>query len=263
MLGIFRFLKRYGDFFLFLLLLSISLVLLAQNRARAGSVINRWTFNGMNLVTEKINLIGNYYYLNEQNRALQQENKKLYEQLYNRRPVLGIPKGFHFIPAEVVNKNYRSGFDFIIIDKGITDNIAPDDGVVSSQGVVGTVRALSNRFAKVITIYNPQFTLLVGLPQSEVTGFIQPDYRIFPLVRVTDVPFEAEVSPGDTLVTTGNSLIFAPGIPVGRVDSIRIDTQSRTKVLLLRPFTDFRRFRLAYVIHHNLRQALDSLNNEP
>ena len=263
MWGIFRFLKRYGNFFLYLMLLSISLVLLTQNRARAGYVLNRWTFNSMNLLAERINLIGNYYYLNSQNRALQQENKRLYEQLYNRPPVLGVPQGFHFIPAEVVNKNYRSGFDFIVLNKGASGRIAPDDGVVSSQGVVGTVRALSDRFAKVITIYNPKFSLLVGMPHSEVTGFIQPDYRIFPLVRVTDVPFEAKVRPGDTLVTIGNSLVFAPDIPVGRVDSIRIDTLNRTKELFLRPFTDFRRFRLAYVIHHDLRKALDSLNNEP
>ncbi len=263
MLGIFRFLNRYGNFFLFLLLLSIALVLLAQNRAEAGYRLNRWTFNGMNSLAEKINMIGNYYYLTDENRALQRENKNLYEQLYNRPPAYSVPQGFHFVPARVVNKNYRSGFDYVILNQGADAGIAADDGVISSEGVVGTVRSLSDRFAKVITLYNPQFSLLVGLRHSDVTGFVRPDYRIFPLVRVADVPYEARVRPGDTLVTTGNSLVFVPGIPVGRVESIRIDTLSRAKELLVRPFTDFRRFRLAYVIHHNLRQALDSLKNEP
>ena len=261
MWNLFRFIARFGDFFLYLLLLGISLVLLAQNRSQAGTRINRWTFNSINTVAEKINVIGAYYSLREQNLALQQENKKLYQQVYNRTSLPDTPQGYDFVPALVVNKHYRSAFDYIVLDKGSNDGILPGDGVISAQGAVGTVVALTGRFSKVITLYNPKFNLLVGKPHSDITGFLQPDYRIFPLLKVTDIPFEAKIHPGDSLVTTGNSLVFAPGLPVAEVMEVNIDTLSRTKELKVRPFTDFRKLHYTYVIHHRLRQTLDSLKN--
>lgn len=262
MWNFFYFLKKSGTFLLFLLLFSIAFGLLVNERARAGGQWKKFSLESSSYVLKKTEMLKHFLWLGRENRQLQDENARLYRRLYNRpgsvRPVYGM----RMIPARIVNRRYRSGFDYVIIDKGSTQGVRPENGVFGPAGVVGVVSAVSPHFSKVITLYNPDFSVDVELPRQGIVGFTRADRHRFPLIRIEALPFETSIAPGDTLVTGGNAYVFPPGIPVARVVSVRSDSLRKQKTIMAMPLADLHKTMHVYVARHPYQRELDSLSHE-
>ena len=68
-----------------------------------------------------------------------------------------------------------------------------------------------------------------------------------------------EVSIGDTIVTGGNSLIFPKGIPIGYVDSYKLDNSQNYLELEIQLATDMANIEKIYVLKNNNLSEINSL----
>ena len=77
---------------------------------------------------------------------------------------------FQFVIASVINNSVIRPHNYITIDKGKADGIAPEMGVMDQNGVVGVTNVVSDHHARVISLLNPNFRLSCKLRGNDAFG---------------------------------------------------------------------------------------------
>ena len=81
--------------------------------------------------------------------------------------------------AKVIVNSINKSKNIIIIDKGKLDNINLEMGVISSEGVVGIVKSVTNNYASIISLLNTDLKLNAILKNSSTILLItQCDWLI-------------------------------------------------------------------------------------
>ena len=162
--------------------------------------------------------------------------------------------------SSVIKNSYSYSNNFITIDKGKKDGISPDNGVISSKGVVGIIDKTSENFSRFISILNTNFLLNAKFKNSNYFGVLSWDGSNINKVQLKDVPKQANVAIGDTIVTGGNSLIFPKGILIGYVNSYKLDNSENYLELEINLSTDMTNIENVYIIENNNIKEINSLD---
>jgi rod shape-determining protein MreC len=128
---------------------------------------------------------------------------------------LGTPQ-FDFIPAKVVNLSFSGVNNFITLNRGASNGIRPDMGVISQTGVVGVVSNVSPNFSVVIPVINPKFRLSARLKNSENYGSLSWDGKNIRTAQLRELPRHETFQEGDTVLTSF-SRIFPKNLIIGYV----------------------------------------------
>ncbi len=257
------FLIRNKDFILFLSLLFICLSInIRYNEYNKSRFLNSSNTLFSHLYNTKFT-ISKYFNLEYQNKILTEENRKLRLILYNtnKKKVDQFEKvNFDVTSVSVIKNSYSYSNNFITIDSGKKDSIDIDNGVISSNGVVGIIDKTTYNYSRFISILNTNFLLNAKFKNSNYFGILSWDGININKVQLKDVPKQAEVSIGDTIVTGGNSLIFPKGIPVGYVDSYKLDNSENYLELEIKLATDMTNIEKLYVLKNNNLREINSLD---
>ena len=257
------FLIRNKDFILFLSLLFICLSInISYNEYNKSRFLNSSNTLFSQLYNTKFT-ISKYFNLEYQNKILTEENRKLRLILYNtnKKKVDQFEKvNFDVTSVSVIKNSYSYSNNFITIDSGKKDSIDIDNGVISSNGVVGIIDKTTYNYSRFISILNTNFLLNAKFKNSNYFGILSWDGININKVQLKDVPKQAEVSIGDTIVTGGNSLIFPKGIPVGYVDSYKLDNSENYLELEIKLATDMTNIEKLYVLKNNNLREINSLD---
>jgi len=257
------FLIRNKDFILFLSLLFICLSInISYNEYNKSRFLNSSNTLFSHLYNTKFT-ISKYFNLEYQNKILTEENRKLRLILYNtnKKKVDQFEKvNFDVTSVSVIKNSYSYSNNFITIDSGKKDSIDIDNGVISSNGVVGIIDKTTYNYSRFISILNTNFLLNAKFKNSNYFGILSWDGININKVQLKDVPKQAEVSIGDTIVTGGNSLIFPKGIPVGYVDSYKLDNSENYLELEIKLATDMTNIEKLYVLKNNNLREINSLD---
>lgn len=257
------FLIRNKDFILFLSLLFICLLInISYNEYNKSRFLNSSNTLFSHLYNTKFT-ISKYFNLEYQNKILTEENRKLRLILYNtnEKKVDQFEKvNFDVTSVSVIKNSYSYSNNFITIDSGKKDSIDIDNGVISSKGVVGIIDKTTYNYSRFISILNTNFLLNAKFKNSNYFGILSWDGININKVQLKDVPKQAEVSIGDTIVTGGNSLIFPKGIPVGYVDSYKLDNSENYLELEIKLATDMTNIEKLYVLKNNNLREINSLD---
>ncbi len=155
---------------------------------------------------------------------------------------------YTFITAQVVNNSVSQLENFITLDKGSAQGINRDMAVISATGVVGAVRLVSENFSVVIPILNPKFQLNCKLQRTNYFGPLVWDGINPRYAWLKNQPRHIEFTPGDTIVTSGFSAIFPPGIMVGTVIDTKKESDDNFNSLNIELSTDFQALKDVLVI---------------
>lgn len=257
------FLIRNKDFILFLSLLFICLSInISYNEYNKSRFLNSSNTLFSHLYNTKFT-ISKYFNLEYQNKILTEENRKLRLIIYNtnEKKVDQFEKvNFDVTSVSVIKNSYSYSNNFITIDSGEKDSIDIDNGVISSNGVVGIIDKTTYNYSRFISILNTNFLLNAKFKNSNYFGILSWDGININKVQLKDVPKQAEVSIGDTIVTGGNSLIFPKGIPVGYVDSYKLDNSENYLELEIKLATDMTNIEKLYVLKNNNLREINSLD---
>jgi len=262
--NVFLFIRRYFNFLFFLVLQIVSLSFLVRyNKFHqaafmgvAGELTGR--FN------EKYNGVEYYFRLKSTNEALVKENEHLHQQLKDNYQGPGqlnklvadtfmidsvrkIQK-FIFREAKVVNSSVALQTNFLTIHRGFGQQVRTNMGVISPQGIVGTVVSTSANFAVVMTMLHRQYTVVVKLKNGGERGKVEWDGVNPSYVTLRDIPKSAKVNKGDSVVTSETSSLFPQGILVGTVYEIVEDKSSNFYTVKVKTATNFYNVEYVYVI---------------
>lgn len=185
--------------------------------------------------------------LAEQNSQLQGEIRRLESRLleiendttYLKRKAFADEKRFIFHTARVVNVRRDNFKNIITIDKGESDGIREDMGVISTNGVVGIVKGVTEHFSLVLPIINTESQISSVIKGKNGMGTLTWGGGDIRKANLDQVPNYIFVEKGDSVVTSGHSTIFPAGIKIGVVESFEkgVDDSYEIKVGLSQDYS--------------------------
>lgn len=146
--------------------------------------------------------------------ALEKENIRLRALLEN-----SFKLGEQVLIAELLSVNISTPYEnIVVVNKGSRFGVHPQQPVVDANGVVGQVyRALPNT-SEIMLITDPNHAIPVQVNRNGLltiaVGSGELNRLNFPYL-----PDNADIRPGDLLITSGLGGIFPQGYPVATVDS--------------------------------------------
>ncbi len=178
--------------------------------------------------------------------ALQQENQRL-------RDLLNATEGrlFDFQFAEMKRVDLDPFSHKIWIDRGFETGVVDGQAVIDGKGIVGQVEDVHRYFSTVRLISDPDHALPVQINRTGLRtvayGSGETSHLLMP-----NVPMQADVSPGDMIVTSGLGDRFPAGFPVGEVLRVDRDSGKTFATVYLRPFAALDRGREVLLIQPQL-----------
>ena len=121
-------------------------------------------------------------------------------------------------------------------------------GVVSPQGIVGTVVNVSDHYSSVMTLLHRQYKVVVKLKNGGERGTVEWDGISPMFVTLKDIPKSAKLKQGDSVVTSPTSSLFPGNLMVGTIADIVDDKSSNFYTLKVKPATNFFTIEYVYVI---------------
>ena len=184
------------------------------------------------LRTANQRLTGEVARLREENARLRpdaQENARL-------RALLGFKQQLPYrsLAARVVGRDPSQWFSTVLVDRGASEGVQRDDPVITSDGVVGHVVEAVGSAARVLLVADPRSAVSVVLDRSREVGVAVGQGQT--LLKVTYLSRDADVRPGDLVLTSGLGPIYPRGLPVGTVVSVSRTTMFQEAVI--RPTSD-------------------------
>jgi rod shape-determining protein MreC len=112
---------------------------------------------------------------------------------------------------------------------------------ITPEGLVGQVVERSLGFIVVRSLASPRSAIHVVDQRSRVAGVVRSEGDVGSRLRMDHVPVQEDVQVGDTLVTSGQGVIYPRGIPVGRVVRVESRGDELIKRVWIEPFVQFSR----------------------
>ena len=271
MQSLLRFLLRYHFTLLFILLETLAIVLLIQNNNYQNTSFVRFTRNIKGKFYDQTVKVEQYLNLREKNKTLKEENvylrnfiaknmdaevdtfKKKIDTSYNQQ--------YYYIRATVLNNSINKQHNYLTLNKGSATGVKPEMGVISSNGIVGVVRGVSEHFCSVISLLNSELSVSAKLKNSGYYGSFNWTGRDYRYGKLQDIPLHVQVSEGDSVITSGYSAIFPEGILVGFVEDYQ-EKGGRFLELTVELSTDFKKLNNVYIVRNLLKEEQKQLENE-
>ncbi|MEO6348912.1 MAG: rod shape-determining protein MreC [Aquaticitalea sp.] len=268
---IINFVIRNKTFLLFLLLFGLSLVFTIQSHSyhKSKFISSANFFTGG--IYKTTNGIGQYFNLNDKNKALIEENRHLRNVLFNLdldtlnvssidSTLLG--DHYKFTSADVLKNSYDLSNNYLTINKGKKLGIQQDFGVITSKGIVGIVENTSRNYATVLSILSKKNRINAQLKKTSHIGSLMWNGKSSEFVQLVDISKFAPVAVGDTIMTGGQSAIFPKGILIGKVSDFSLDVGGDTYTINIRLFNDMTNVGHVYIIEDLNATELKSLQNQ-
>lgn len=237
----------------------------------SGQIQSMWLARGFHGVNAKIwgsaEQLRHYFSLGKENDRLAQENFDLRTQLMRygleqEENLTGDVVGsYSYMLATIVRHSRGKQHNFYIIDKGAVAGVQVGDGVVTSNGAVGIVNAVSESYAQVMAFTNHETVISARLGREGSVGPMKWDGKSNSGAVLREIPCHIEVNPGDTVFTSGFSSIFPPDIPLGLAVSTAI-INGATYDIKVDLFEDYSTVRYVTVVGNIDRDEIESLGKE-
>lgn len=204
--------------------------------------------------------VRNYFLLSVENKRLARENDLLLGQLEKARHRLRQAHvdttatdrhpGFTLTPAEVVKISRNKQHNYLILNRGYDDGIQEKSGIVTPYGVVGIIDAVSQHHAFALSLQNHDISISARLGTEGGSGILVWDGIHSNGAVLKEIPLQYHYQPGDTVYTSGHSLLFPPDIPLGVAGDSRV-VNGATNEITVTLFQDFKSVRYVTVVHND------------
>lgn len=200
--------------------------------------------------------------------ALQQENKELKEQLdtvSDENKILQLEKyeletlrklyeldqkypDYPKVAANVIGKDPGNWYNVFTIDKGTEDGVAVNMNVMAGNGLVGIVTDVGKNWSSVRAIIDDKSSVGGMFIKTSDTCIVKGNLKLNGRLKVENIDKSAKIKEGYEVVTSHVSDKFLPGILVGYISDITVDSSNLTKSGFLTPAVDFDRLDAVLII---------------
>lgn len=172
--------------------------------------------------------------------SLKLENERLRELLNYS----DITENYEYVTARVIGYSQGIWFDSFTLSVGRSKGVELNMPVVNSYGLVGRVTDVGSNWCKVTAIIDARMSVSVMVERTRDNGMIRGtlnDNTISDVMQLYYLPSNADLVPGDKIVTNGMGGIFPKGITIGTVTEVVKQTDdSDSYNALVDPSVDFK-----------------------
>ena len=265
-----RFIQKYSNLLLFLLLEILAFSLMIESSSFQRSKLIGLNRQVTGYIYSKVDGTREYFSLKEANELLVEENTELRNRLdlissgLDSATVESEVKGEHryyFVKSRIVHNSSYKQYNYLTLDKGKKHGVFRDMGVVSDQGLVGIILESSANFATVIPVINREFRLSAKIQSNNYAGILQWDGASPRFAVLNEIPFHVDLREGDTILTSGFSSIFPEGIEVGRIESFSLE-RGNFYDIRVELFTNFQNLYYVNVIRNHRKEEQLNLESQ-
>lgn len=153
---------------------------------------------------------------------------------------------YRYVAASVIGRDPSPFLQYVILNRGSDDGLRRGMPVVTQQGLVGRIAAVTAGAARVQLITDPASSINVRIEPSrsqavlkgEITGDISLDM----------IPQSAPVQTGDLVLTSGLGGNYPPEILIGQITGVRSRDNDLFKQASVAPVVDFTQLEIVLVI---------------
>ncbi|MBI3941954.1 MAG: rod shape-determining protein MreC [Chloroflexi bacterium] len=170
------------------------------------------------------------------------QNTTLREQLNFRES----RRDLKVLSADVIGRDPNNLQQSLLINLGAEDGIKAGMPVITSRGLVGRIIRVGQRSSKILLVNDPSSSVTAMVQGSRATGIL--DGQIGGPLRLTQIPPNDDVRPGDIILTSGLGGNFPKGLIIGQVTSVKhrdVDVFQEAEV---QATVDFSRLELVMIV---------------
>jgi len=242
-------------------MVSVSLIV-QNNKFHNASFINSANtmigglFQWQNNITE-------YVGLEKENLRLAEENKRLHSEAilaFNRYTMKEFEfndtiykQKYTYLNAKVINNSVYKRNNFLTLNKGYAQGLAPEMGVISSNGVIGIVKDVSENFSTVLSVLHKSSSISARLDGKDYFGSLIWDGSDFKYGTLTEIPSHVILSKGSSVVSSGHSAMFPQGVPIGTIVDYEVIPGHNSYTIKIKFAEDYSSLSHVYVVSNLLR----------
>lgn len=280
-----NFLVRYGNFFLFIILESIALYMVARYN-KDNNMVYQSTANLITgVIYDNVSGIKQYFSMRDIADSLARENALLRSQLESAKYVSQVQRGtvsfpldtstirpdtaqekdvvqkFKYQAAEIINNSIARTENYMTINKGTLHGVKAGMGVISSDGIVGIVRNVTAHYAQVMSVLNKRQSISALIKRNRYFGSLVWRGGDSKIMTLESIPKHAEVIKGDSIMTSGFSDVFPGELYVGRVVDSRIENGSNFYTIDVLLNNDIANLKYVYIVENLMLEESQQLFN--
>jgi len=281
MRNLFAFIYRFRAFLVFVLLEVLCLYLIVQYNTYQGAAFFNSANRYVGQVLEFQSGVTDYFRLASINSTLARENAVLRQALMQHRLKAQADSAvvldtttyvapsdtsgtnpYNLIAGRVINNSVRRTNNYLTLTVGAADGVKPGMGVISSNGIVGRVKTVSQHYATVTSLLHSQMLISAKIAKNNTFGTIKwtgGDYRT---ATLDYIPLHVKPAKGDTIVTTGFNTVFPEGVLIGTISSVKKEADKSFYTIKVKLAVDFAQLAYVYVVENRLREERDTLEQQ-
>ncbi len=250
--------SNYRDYVLHAILVLISLILISFNQNKQIESFKMWMVGLICKFQEQWSSFQAYRNLrqsNEQllleNTRLALENSNLYEmRLENIRlkELIAFKERneMKLIASRVIIRGTKGFINGITLDVGTQDGVAKNMPMVVPKGLVGKIYQSGKNQSIGHLLLDRNFRVSAKIQRSRVVGIVSWEGGEYCLLN--EVLKRSDVQVGDSVITSGNSEIFPPGILIGTIKNVSESPRGLFLNIEMKPSVDFEKLEEVFVI---------------
>jgi rod shape-determining protein MreC len=150
------------------------------------------------------------------------------------------------LAAQVIGRDATSWYRSVILNKGESDGIKPDMGVITAAGVVGRVVKTNSATSVVLLVTDPNNAIAGLIQRTRDEGIVEGTQQ--GLAKLKYIPMLSSVRSGDRVVTSGLVGGFPRGLALGTISRIDKEEGALFQSAELMPEVDVSRLEEVLVI---------------
>ncbi len=277
MLDALRIIVKNGSIILFLVLQLLCLFWIVTYNQKQGEIYFFSLQLAADALEKKVQNVTSYISLRDQISEVREENAALLQKFLNEKQnqaslpasadstdstMGGLESSYRVLAANVINNSISRKNNYLTLDKGGAQGVNPGMAVITSKSIVGIVTDTSRHFSLAMSLLHSNSRISAKLKRSGFFGSLiwkESDPRNLSL---EDIQKYADVLVGDTVVTSGFSIIFPEGLPIGIVTSLGTEPGAFTYSIRVRLFESLSSVRSVYLIDNQYKDEKEELEKK-
>ena len=226
--------------------------------------ITGWSGNIFLQMRNYFNLRKDNAILNERIAELENRLNAYKSQLPNNVEIGVDLQSHQYMTGKVVSNSLNRTQNYIVIDKGLSDNVRIGMSVLSPEGyAVGYITNCSQNFSIAQSILNTSFNISSRLSKDRSMGLVSWSGGSPHIAKFTDVSKYATINVGDTVEAIDFSEYFPSGTIIGTVESMEMNDEQTMYTCTIRFAADIARIDNVLLVDGRDVDEVHHLKSEP
>ena len=222
--------------------------------------------------TDMLGQIHTYRSVQDQNKALNDENARLRTELHRLKKHVPIRHRssitssldtniWHSTPAEIVRTSTHMSNNLLVANRGYNDGVIKGSGMLENGHLAGKVVEVTEHESLVFPIIHRNIEWSVRIGDEGSVGRLVWDGADLKTAKVVDIAKSSLVLPGDEVFTTGFQGLFPADILVGKVNKVAVTEADDFKTVIVKLGVDYNSIRFVEFLTDKRITRSDSLIN--